>query len=165
MPHRCALTFQGAAGADSHLTSTRKNHPYRVAFSCGGASRTRTYDPIDVNDVLYRLSHGTMSLDDMDYHTTGQQVCQPPKREIHKKSPSPERDGRKLSTNPGRRRRARKPFDFRSKIGDMRGDFRAFPSEKASLHERTAGRREAHAPTSVSKCLHLPRVASAELAQ
>ena len=30
-----------------------------------GASRTRTYDPIDVNDVLYRLSHGTMSLDDM----------------------------------------------------------------------------------------------------
>ncbi len=32
---------------------------------CGGASRTRTYDPIDVNDVLYQLSHGTMSLDDM----------------------------------------------------------------------------------------------------
>ena len=27
---------------------------------CGGDSWTRTNDPIDVNDVLYRLSHATM---------------------------------------------------------------------------------------------------------
>ena len=26
---------------------------------CGGDSWTRTNDPIDVNDVLYRLSHAT----------------------------------------------------------------------------------------------------------
>ena len=29
------------------------------SFSCGGDSWTRTNDPIDVNDVLYRLSHAT----------------------------------------------------------------------------------------------------------
>ena len=28
---------------------------------CGGDSWTRTNDPIDVNDVLYRLSHATLS--------------------------------------------------------------------------------------------------------
>ena len=50
-----------------------------------GASRTRTYDPIDVNDVLYRLSHGTMSLDDMDYDTTTQRFCQPLKCKFTKK--------------------------------------------------------------------------------
>ena len=27
---------------------------------CGGDSWTRTNDPIDVNDVLYRLSHATI---------------------------------------------------------------------------------------------------------
>ncbi len=27
----------------------------------GGRNRTRTCDPIDVNDVLYQLSHATMS--------------------------------------------------------------------------------------------------------
>ena len=41
-----------------------------------GASRTRTYDPIDVNDVLYRLSHGTMSLNDMNNNTMHQPICQ-----------------------------------------------------------------------------------------
>ena len=54
------------------------------------------------------------------------------------------------STNSGRRRRARKPFDFRSKSGDMRGDFRAFPLGKASLHERTAGRTTCR---STSECV------------
>ena len=34
----------------------------------GGAYRTRTYDPIDVNDVLYQLSQSTIS--DANYHTT-----------------------------------------------------------------------------------------------
>ena len=27
---------------------------------CGGRNRTRTCDPIDVNDVLYQLSHATL---------------------------------------------------------------------------------------------------------
>ena len=27
--------------------------------ACGGRNRTRTCDPIDVNDVLYQLSHAT----------------------------------------------------------------------------------------------------------
>ena len=33
-----------------------------VVFSrvCGGRNRTRTCDPIDVNDVLYQLSHATL---------------------------------------------------------------------------------------------------------
>ena len=30
---------------------------------CGGDSWTRTNDPIDVNDVLYRLSHATLPFD------------------------------------------------------------------------------------------------------
>ena len=42
-----------------------------------GASRTRTYDPIDVNDVLYRLSHGTISLGDMKHISTIWAHCQP----------------------------------------------------------------------------------------
>ena len=32
------------------------------SFSTGGDSWTRTNDPIDVNDVLYRLSHATIAL-------------------------------------------------------------------------------------------------------
>ena len=56
----------------------RKNPGCVIASGIlSGASRTRTYDPIDVNDVLYRLSHGTMSLDDMGYDTTVRDVCQP----------------------------------------------------------------------------------------
>ena len=33
-----------------------------IVFSraCGGRNRTRTCDPIDVNDVLYQLSHATL---------------------------------------------------------------------------------------------------------
>ena len=30
------------------------------AEDCGGRNRTRTCDPIDVNDVLYQLSHATL---------------------------------------------------------------------------------------------------------
>ena len=32
--------------------------PISVSFG-GGRNRTRTCDPIDVNDVLYQLSHAT----------------------------------------------------------------------------------------------------------
>ena len=37
----------------------KKEKPDFSSFSCGGDSWTRTNDPIDVNDVLYRLSHAT----------------------------------------------------------------------------------------------------------
>ena len=41
----------------------------------GGRNRTRTCDPIDVNDVLYQLSHATIrctpSSDDVINHNTG----------------------------------------------------------------------------------------------
>ena len=40
--------------------NNEKDHSLGVVFFIGGANRTRTYDPIDVNDVLYQLSHGTM---------------------------------------------------------------------------------------------------------
>ena len=33
------------------------------AEDSGGRNRTRTCDPIDVNDVLYQLSHATMPFD------------------------------------------------------------------------------------------------------
>lgn len=56
----------------SHLRDTgslpgMQNPKRRTAFSrrfffFGGRNRTRTCDPIDVNDVLYRLSHGTKAL-------------------------------------------------------------------------------------------------------
>ena len=36
---------------------------------CGGRNRTRTCDPIDVNDVLYRLSHATLYVNRfLSYH-------------------------------------------------------------------------------------------------
>ena len=45
------------------------------AEDCGGRNRTRTCDPIDVNDVLYQLSHATIrctpSSDDVINHNTG----------------------------------------------------------------------------------------------
>ena len=34
--------------------------PLSETAPCGGDSWTRTNDPIDVNDVLYRLSHATL---------------------------------------------------------------------------------------------------------
>ena len=46
-----------------NITAFRKMKiaPEDVVFSrvCGGRNRTRTCDPIDVNDVLYQLSHAT----------------------------------------------------------------------------------------------------------
>ena len=38
----------------------KEKPPMKGGCIFGGANRTRTYDPIDVNDVLYQLSHGTM---------------------------------------------------------------------------------------------------------
>ena len=47
-----------------NITAFRKmkKAPENVLFSraYGGRNRTRTCDPIDVNDVLYQLSHATM---------------------------------------------------------------------------------------------------------
>ena len=64
----------------------------------------------------------------------------------------------------GRCQRARRPSDCNRIAGLCRagGAFSA-SSRKLSLHGGTAGRREALAPTSESKCLHLPSVASAAL--
>ena len=39
----------------------RKSLDFSRLFRVGGRNRTRTCDPIDVNDVLYQLSHATMS--------------------------------------------------------------------------------------------------------
>ena len=37
----------------------KKKEPLIYKGSRGGRNRTRTCDPIDVNDVLYQLSHAT----------------------------------------------------------------------------------------------------------
>ena len=37
----------------------KKKEPLIYKGSYGGRNRTRTCDPIDVNDVLYQLSHAT----------------------------------------------------------------------------------------------------------
>ena len=42
---------------------------------CGGDSWTRTNDPIDVNDVLYRLSHATLSEHSGLYLTDRSEIC------------------------------------------------------------------------------------------
>ena len=44
-----------------------------IVFSraCGGRNRTRTCDPIDVNDVLYQLSHATKGLTGEDFRGLG----------------------------------------------------------------------------------------------
>ena len=39
----------------------KKSLDFSRLFRVGGRNRTRTCDPIDVNDVLYQLSHATMS--------------------------------------------------------------------------------------------------------
>ena len=41
----------------------KKKEPLIYKGSRGGRNRTRTCDPIDVNDVLYQLSHATMPFD------------------------------------------------------------------------------------------------------
>lgn len=59
----------GYFGAD------KMKEPLIYKGSCGGRNRTRTCDPIDVNDVLYQLSHATIrctpSSDDVINHNTG----------------------------------------------------------------------------------------------
>ena len=40
----------------------KKKEPLIYKGSRGGRNRTRTCDPIDVNDVLYQLSHATLCL-------------------------------------------------------------------------------------------------------
>ena len=45
----------------------KKKEPLIYKGSCGGRNRTRTCDPIDVNDVLYRLSHATISENKKNY--------------------------------------------------------------------------------------------------
>ena len=49
--------------------------PLKIKGFHGGRNRTRTCDPIDVNDVLYQLSHATIrctpSSDDVINHNTG----------------------------------------------------------------------------------------------
>ena len=47
-----------SAGLDEALT--KKVPDFSRTFNVGGRNRTRTCDPIDVNDVLYRLSHATI---------------------------------------------------------------------------------------------------------
>ena len=53
----------------------KKKEPLIYKGSRGGRNRTRTCDPIDVNDVLYQLSHATIrctpSSDDVINHNTG----------------------------------------------------------------------------------------------
>ena len=66
-PNCKKAALQGELGANfaREIKKLDTNFVSKLVSRGGGASRTRTYDPIDVNDVLYRLSHGTMSLDDM----------------------------------------------------------------------------------------------------
>ena len=42
-----------------YLGADKMKEPLIYKGSCGGRNRTRTCDPIDVNDVLYQLSHAT----------------------------------------------------------------------------------------------------------
>ena len=61
------------------------------------------------------------------YYSMFRWIVQPSAKvsEEGEKRKPPCRDFLRLSKAFGRHRRARKPFDFTSKIGDMRGDFRA----------------------------------------
>ena len=45
-------------------SSGQKEKPliYKGFPGVGGRNRTRTCDPIDVNDVLYQLSHATLTV-------------------------------------------------------------------------------------------------------
>ena len=43
-----------------YLGADKMKEPLIYKGSCGGRNRTRTCDPIDVNDVLYQLSHATI---------------------------------------------------------------------------------------------------------
>ena len=48
-------TFEGSR-------QKRKSLDFSRLFRVGGRNRTRTCDPIDVNDVLYQLSHATKNI-------------------------------------------------------------------------------------------------------
>ena len=54
-PHRILCTENEYPWAEAK----KKRSLISQASPCGGDSWTRTNDPIDVNDVLYRLSHAT----------------------------------------------------------------------------------------------------------
>ena len=45
-----------------YLPLGKKKEPLIYKGSRGGRNRTRTCDPIDVNDVLYQLSHATLTV-------------------------------------------------------------------------------------------------------
>ena len=62
----------------------KKKEPLIYKGSRGGRNRTRTCDPIDVNDVLYQLSHATrifclpLFLSDENKYITSYITCQHP---------------------------------------------------------------------------------------
>ena len=69
-----------------NVCNTQKSFPHREAFY-GGRNRTRTCDPIDVNDVLYQLSHATMpSLDDENDYSIRAGKCQRKTERIFRKN-------------------------------------------------------------------------------
>lgn len=49
-----AMSFQDKKNPNPFFKKTRFG-----LYGFGGRNRTRTCDPIDVNDVLYQLSHAT----------------------------------------------------------------------------------------------------------
>ena len=59
LPRRC-VHISASIGANANEHNQRKRATARVILFVGGDSWTRTNDPIDVNDVLYRLSHATL---------------------------------------------------------------------------------------------------------
>ena len=83
-------TFQGSR-------QKRKSLDFSRLFRVGGRNRTRTCDPIDVNDVLYQLSHATLLNHAVSYEGTSRyyqlsqstkDLCEPilafcPPRHIH----------------------------------------------------------------------------------
>ena len=55
--------------APGEKTKKKKVPDFSRTFLGGGRNRTRTCDPIDVNDVLYRLSHATVYINYDGYAT------------------------------------------------------------------------------------------------
>ena len=53
-------TLSARENAPSAGERRKKSLDFSRLFRVGGRNRTRTCDPIDVNDVLYQLSHATM---------------------------------------------------------------------------------------------------------
>ncbi len=52
---------EGEESQSVHLTQKESPRKLSVFKGLSGRNRTRTCDPIDVNDVLYQLSHATFS--------------------------------------------------------------------------------------------------------